>query len=128
MHKSRLAGLVIDCQVDDIAPATTFWAQALGYAAVASEAEWAETYAYLDVPDTDPKLLLQKVDHPSRIHMDIETDNIQEEVNRLEKLGAKIFKVMERWTVMEAPTGHRFCVVNPQRPDFHTASDVNVWA
>jgi hypothetical protein len=29
--------------------------------------------------------------------------------------------------VLEAPTGHRFCVVNPQRPDFHTAKDVNIW-
>jgi hypothetical protein len=23
-----------------------------------------------------------------------------------------------RWVVMEAPSGHRFCVVNPQRADF----------
>jgi hypothetical protein len=22
------------------------------------------------------------------------------------------------WSVMEAPTGHRFCVLRPQRPDF----------
>lgn len=127
MHKSRLAGLVIDCQVDDINPAATFWAGALGYTAIASDEEWASKYVHLDVPEAEARLLVQKVSHPSRVHLDIETDNIQAEVQRLEKLGAKIVQVMERWTVMEAPTGHRFCVVNPQRSDFHEAGDVNVW-
>ncbi|BBB63949.1 hypothetical protein UNDKW_5676 [Undibacterium sp. KW1] len=123
MHKSRLACFVIDCQVDDIEPGTNFWAGALGYPAGDAD----EKYAVLDATPTGPKMLVQKVEHPSRIHLDIETDNKEAEVQRLEKLGAKVVKIMERWIVMEAPTGHRFCVVNPQRPDFHTASDVNIW-
>jgi len=127
LHKSRLAGLVIDCQVEDINPAAKFWASALGYPAITSDEAWAANYVHLAVPDADARILLQKVEHLSRVHMDIETDNIQVEVKRLEKLGATIVKIMERWTVMEAPTGHRFCVVNPQRPDFHEASDVNIW-
>ncbi len=57
---------------------------------------------------------MQRVDHPSRVHLDIETDDIAAEVARL-----------ERWTVMEAPSGQRFCVVNPQRPDF--AEGANSW-
>ena len=28
---------------------------------------------------------------------------------------------------MEAPTGHRFCVVNPQRDDFDSSDQVNYW-
>jgi hypothetical protein len=32
------------------------------------------------------------VNHPSRIHLDIETDNIDAEVGRLKKLGATVFK------------------------------------
>ena len=32
---------------------------------------------------------VQKVAHPSRVHLDIETDDIEAEVSRLEKLGAK---------------------------------------
>ncbi|MBC3910213.1 VOC family protein [Undibacterium umbellatum] len=123
MHKSRLACFVIDCQVDDIEPGVNFWAAALAYPAGDAD----DKYVVLEATPTGPKMLLQKVEHPSRIHLDIETDNKEAEVQRLEKLGAKVVKLMEHWVVMEAPTGHRFCVVNPQRPDFHTASDVNVW-
>ena len=32
-----------------------------------------------------------------------------------EKLGATIDKKMERWVVMRAPTGQRFCIVRVQR-------------
>ena len=60
-------------------------------------------------------VLIQKVDHPSRIHLDIESDNLEAEVERLEALGAKRIGFVKRWWVMEAPTGQRFCVVNPQR-------------
>ena len=34
------------------------------------------------------------------------------------KLGAKVVDRLERWVVMEAPTGQRFCVVRVQRPGF----------
>ena len=34
----------------------------------------------------------------------------------LAKLGAKVVDRLERWVVMEAPTGQRFCVVRVQRP------------
>ena len=30
-HRSRLAGFIIDCQVDELPPAVAFWSQALGY-------------------------------------------------------------------------------------------------
>lgn len=128
MHKSRLTALVIDSLVDDIGPAAEFWGRALGYEPIKSDEGWASKYVHLDVPTEKVQVLIQKVDHPSRVHLDIETDNIEAEVRRLETLGAKIVKVYERWTVMEAPTGHRFCVVNPQRPDFHETGDVNIWA
>ncbi len=127
MHKSRLAALVIDSPVDEIGPAADFWSKALGYEALHSDEEWATRYVHLDVPTQQPRVLIQKVDHASRVHLDIETDNIAAEVARLEKLGATVVKTMPRWTVMEAPTGHRFCVVNPQRPDFAHATDINVW-
>ena len=73
----------------------------------------------------DPHVLLQKVDHPSRIHIDIETDDVVAEVARLEDLGAAVVEVMERWTVMQAPSGHRFCIIGPRREGF--AERANVW-
>ena len=72
-------------------------------------------------------MLLQKVPHPSRVHLDIETDDIEAEVARLEALGAKRIEKIKTWWVMEAPTGHRFCVVRPQR-DGKMPDDANEWA
>ena len=68
---------------------------------------------------------MQQVEHPSRVHLDIETDDIEAEVRRLEALGAKRLKQIRTWWVMEAPTGHRFCVVRPQGATF--ASEANRW-
>jgi hypothetical protein len=66
---------------------------------------------------------VQKVDHDSRVHLDIETDDIEAEVNRLEELGARRIADIRSWVVMEAPTGQRFCVVNPQRANFEQTAD-----
>jgi hypothetical protein len=61
-----------------------------------------------------------------RIHLDIETDDIEAEVKRLEALGAKRVEFIKRWWVMEAPTGQRFCVVRPQRGALE--SRANAWS
>jgi hypothetical protein len=59
--------------------------------------------------------MVQRVDHQSRIHLDIEADDIEAEVARLEGLGARRLEKIRTWWIMEAPTGQRFCVVRPQR-------------
>jgi len=127
MHKSRLAALVLDSKVDDIEQANVFWEQALGLTCVRSEEQWSTKYSHLKSPDDQPHILIQKTAHESRVHIDIETDNIAAEVERLKDIGAQVVETFERWVVMEAPTGHRFCVVNPQRADFQDASSVNTW-
>jgi len=127
MHKSRLAALVLDSKVDDIEDANVFWESALGLKCVRSSEEWSTKYSHLNSPKDHPHILIQKTTHESRVHLDIETDNIIAEVERLKTLGAKIVETFERWVVMEAPTGHRFCVVNPQREDFSDSNTVNVW-
>jgi len=43
----------------------------------------------------------------------------------LTKLGAKVADRLERWVVMEAPAGQRFCVVRVQRPGF--PKNANRW-
>lgn len=117
MHKSRLGSLIIDCRAGDLAAPAKFWSEALGYA-IRPKPESDGKYVGLATPPGEPTIELQRVDHPSRVHLDIETDDIPAEVSRLEKLGAKRLRDYPRWVVMEAPSGHRFCVVNPQRPDF----------
>jgi len=114
MHHSRLAAFVIDCKVEDIDKAAAFWSAALGRD-VKPTTDPSETYRELAATPDEPQVLLQLVDHDSRIHLDIEADDLEAEVKRLEALGAKRIKFVKRWWVLEAPTGQRFCVVNPQR-------------
>jgi predicted enzyme related to lactoylglutathione lyase len=117
-HRSRLATIVIDCRTDDLDRATEFWAGALGVAAKKFKDPASAGYRALAMPADQPTVITQKVDHPSRVHLDIETDDVEAEAARLEALGAKKVAFVKRWWVMEAPTGQRFCVVPPQRPDF----------
>ena len=125
MHKSRLAGFIIDCRTDDLDQAGQFWSQALGYALKQSSAGEDTQYKLLDTPSDDLHIEVQKVEHPSRVHLDIEADDIEAEVKRLEKLGAKRVAQVRTWWVMEAPTGQRFCVVRVQRSDFE--ANANTW-
>ena len=123
MHKSRLAGFIIDCQMDDqetdLSDSAEFWSKALGYSIKpAKDPEEDELYVLLDTGPDEMHIELQKVKHESRVHLDIEADDIEAEVQRLEKLGAKRVVRVKSWWVMEAPSGHRFCVVKPQRADF----------
>ena len=117
MHRSRLTGFVIDCQTKDLVASARFWAGALGLPVKDGEKPETEKYVALDTRPDQPAVLLQKVDHPSRIHLDIESDDIEAEVGRLEALGARRIEKIQTWWVMEAPSGHRFCVVRPQRGD-----------
>ena len=126
MHKSRLAGFIIDCRTDELDQAARFWSQALGYSLKASSSAEDTGYRLLDTPADDLHIEVQKVEHPSRVHLDIEADDIEAEVKRLEKLGAKRVAKVRTWWVMEAPTGQRFCVVRVQRSDF--AENANTWA
>ena len=114
MHRSRLATFVIDCKSADVDTAATFWSQALGRPVVKADPNDAD-YRELTAQDSEPQILVQRVDHDSRIHLDIEADDLEAEATRLESLGAKRVAFVKRWWVMEAPTGQRFCIVNPQR-------------
>ena len=125
MHRSRLACLVIDCRSDDLTQEAAFWGAALGAPAKPVKEGDDPLYVEMDVPFGQPQVLLQRVEHESRVHLDIETDDIEAEVKRLEALGAKRIAQIKRWWVMEAPSGHRFCVVPPQRADFPAGA--NEW-
>jgi predicted enzyme related to lactoylglutathione lyase len=120
MHKSQLSSIVIDCNANDLDEAASFWSAALGWQAKPLPNEDDANYRELAGPDDEVKVLVQCVDHPSRAHIDIEADDIEAEVRRLEALGARRVEFVRRWWVMEAPTGQRFCVIKPQRSDFES--------
>lgn len=123
MHKSRLGGFIIDCQDADLDAAALFWASALGLVAEASEDAGEEKYRALRGNTRDMHIEVQKVAHPSRVHLDIETDDIAAEVARLEKLGARRIDEVRDWVVMQAPTGQRFCVVPAHTEQFQALAN-----
>ena len=121
MHRSRLCAIGIDCQDADLEVAAQFWSQALGRPVKGVEGN----YAGLEERAGQPLVFVQRVAHPSRVHLDIETDDVEAEATRLEALGARKVKKLHTWWVMEAPTGHRFCVVRAQRGPL--GDDANTW-
>ena len=125
-HRSRLAGFIIDCNVDDLDAAAAFWSRAIGATIADPDAGDGEAeYQMFGNTPGDLHVEVQKVDHPSRVHLDIEADDVDAEAARLEALGARKVGFVKRWWVMEAPTGQRFCVVKMHHPE--RGSPPNEW-
>lgn len=125
MHKSRLAGLIIDCYTQDLQEAARFWGSALGMRIEHRPGPENEKYVRLMDPSERMDVEVQSVAHPSRVHLDIEADDVEAEVRRLEQLGAARVEHVKSWWVMEAPTGQRFCVVKAFSRDFERGA--NEW-
>ncbi len=118
MHKSKLGGFIIDCRTGDLGLAADFWSAALGMPVRELPGAEGEFYRKLEDRQHGLDIEVQKVDHPSRVHLDIESDDVEAEVRRLEALGARRIQAIQSWWVMEAPTGQRFCVVRAGSVDF----------
>lgn len=125
MHRSRLAGFIIDCKSDNLEQAAQFWSAALGYELRPKNEETSPLYRCMQTDGLGLHVEVQTVQHDSRVHLDIETDDIEAEAQRLEALGARRVEKIHTWIVMEAPTGQRFCIVRPQNKNF--AATANQW-
>lgn len=126
-HQSRLAGFIIDCRSETVETAAEFWSAALGLPVIDPNEGGAGKYAVLGDTPADLHIEVQKVAHESRVHLDIESDDIEAEVARLKALGATEVSRPHnaRWVVMQAPTGQRFCVVRLR--DANKGARLNRW-
>lgn len=122
MHRSRICQIVVD--VNDLDQGTEFWSQAVGGHVEPMEDPSADVYRRIALPDTDIRLLVQLVPEEkhckTRVHIDIETDDVEAEVARLERLGAtRKARVQERgydfWVLVD-PFDNEFCVLQPEFP------------
>ncbi len=118
MHKSKLAGFIIDCKTQDLKGAAGFWAAALSMTTQVLPGEEGDSYIRLVDPEDRMQIEVQTVAHDSRVHLDIAADDVEAEVKRIEKLGAKRVANVRSWVVMEAPTGQHFCVVQGRSEQF----------
>jgi hypothetical protein len=123
MHHSRFSSVIIDCRTTDVTAAAEFWGQAFGRPTIINPAN--PTYVALQMHAGEVICQVQAVSHESRVHLDIETDDLDAEVARLATLGAREIERHTTWVVMEAPTGQRFCVGRPKSADF--PANANRW-
>ena len=124
---ARLREIVIDARCPS--GLARFWAQALDtYQVRAYDAAEIERLAALGLtPETDPSVALdgsgptiffQLSNAPktsrNRVHLDLETSSRDQEIRRLEQLGANVRDEHDGFTVMLDPEGNEFCLVGPR--------------
>jgi predicted enzyme related to lactoylglutathione lyase len=115
VHRSRLTAALIDVPPGDYDRETSFWSAAVG-ATIDPDTEDPD---YAEFGEVLPGLIMmvQRVGAPARVHLDIETDDVEAEVARLEALGATRVQQVKTWWVMRDPAGLLFCVVRVQNPE-----------
>jgi predicted enzyme related to lactoylglutathione lyase len=122
-HRSRLCHFGIDC--DDLDQAVAFWWAALKATEEPLSAESGRVYRQLRLPDSEIRILLQRTDDAKtskeRMHLDLETDDVEAEVQRLEALGATRWDHQQRrgfdFWVLRDPWGNEFCVLQTTFPE-----------
>ncbi|MFC1610273.1 VOC family protein [Myxococcota bacterium] len=112
-HRSRLYSVLVDVGAESYESAARFWGGALG-----RDPNFHPDGRYCGLKGEIP-VLVQNVE-PGRegMHVDIETDDVEAEVARLEKLGARRRNKAKDWWVMVAPGGHPFCVIPAGSPSW----------
>jgi hypothetical protein len=122
MHRSRLHVVLIDSAPDVADAEIAFWAAALGRD---PQPEVGTPFTVLSALGSGQLLAHQRLnDGTSRIHLDVETDDPQAEVRRLEGLGAVRLGEQDGAVQLRDPAGLVFCVVPLQSDDFEAHATV----
>jgi hypothetical protein len=109
MHRSRLSTLLIDAPADQAAASVAFWSAAVG--APTSSPPGEPQFHTLQGCVPDLVVAVQAVHDAARFHVDIETDDVAAEVQRLGELGAVEVSSWQGCHTLEAPGGHLLCVI-----------------
>ncbi|MGW0708651.1 VOC family protein [Streptomyces sp. NPDC002643] len=109
MHRSRVYAVLLDTPKDEADRAAAFWAEALGAPAQPVPTEPQFTVLHDALPGLTT--VVQAVDDAPRVHLDIETDDVEAETARLLALGAEQIAQWLECRVLRAPGGHLVCVV-----------------
>jgi len=116
-HRSRLSILLLDLPPEQHASGRAFWMDATGRSAAPDpdDGDWASLGSFAD----GFHLEIQRTGSgtPPRWHVDIETDDIDAEVDRLVALGAIRHRDMGSFWQLLDPAGLVFCVVGVQTGD-----------
>ncbi|MDG9726447.1 MULTISPECIES: VOC family protein [unclassified Streptomyces] len=125
MHRSRAYAVIIDAPEAEAARATDFWSAALGV-----DAEpFAPQPQFTTLHQALPGLVtaVQAVDDAPRIHLDIETDDVEAETARLTALGAERIARWQECHVLRVPGGHLVCVLPVESEPEVFRAGATVW-
>jgi hypothetical protein len=124
-HYSRVAAIVVDAPPDQHDAQLAFWQGAVGRD-LPRFTEHPE-YHGAQLPGHSIELLVQRLgEGAARVHLDIQADDVDAEVARLEALGATRVVKSGSWQVLRDPAGLVFCVV-PARPGLLSDSNAQRW-
>ena len=123
MHRSRLCHLVID--VSNLDEGVSFWTAALGATEEPLSGQSSPVYRRLRLPDSNIRILIQRTSDKKvskeRMHLDIETDDLEAEVRRLEALGATRWDLQQErgftFWVLRDPWKNEFCILQTEFPE-----------
>lgn len=118
-HRSRLCQILVDVPKSDFEATTTFWSGALGTRVEQPHGDAGE-YRVLGWVVPGIHMEMQSIGGSARVHLDIESDDIEAEVARLMTLGANELERHQDWVVMTDPAGLPFCVVPNFSQEFAT--------
>jgi hypothetical protein len=113
--RRRRYTLLIDVESDQFRRGVRFWSEALG-ATARHSGDPKDPFIELPAAAGDVHIEMQRVDAAGRYHLDLYAPDVDVEARRLVGLGAKKVKREEAWWVMQAPTGHLFCVIPESAP------------
>ncbi|MEV0646185.1 VOC family protein [Phytomonospora sp. NPDC050363] len=124
-HYSRLAKVVVDVPPDAHADELDFWQGAVGLPMTRSEESPEFHGAKLRAEHFG--ILVQRLDFGEpRVHLDIHTDDVEAEVERLVALGAKRARQVNGLWILLDPAGIPFCVI-PMPPETFDEGNATRW-
>lgn len=124
-HHSRLYKVVIDVPAGEHDRELAFWQEAIGQPM--DQISRFPEYHAVELHGRQFALLVQRLgDGPPRVHLDIHTDDLEAELARLERLGARRVQRVHHWWVMRDPAGMLFCVL-PDEPGTLTDDNSVRW-
>ena len=114
---TSVIGLAVDCA--DAAALAGFWARALGREVTGGASAELAVIEATDLAASGPRLTFHQVPEPksvkNRLHLDLATNDLDAEVDRLLALGATRLNDLDkgelRWTTLADPEGNEFDVV-----------------
>ena len=117
MPHPRVVHVVVDCA--DAAALATFWANVLGWRVAPGATEQFATIGGDGQREGTPGWLFFRVPEPktakNRMHVDLDTEDLAAEVERLVELGATVVHEKNEWgahwLTFTDPEGNEFCLV-----------------